>query len=142
MSRRFILLSMVAAVSASGASPGAAQEEAKGFSCQFARSTTQSYAKGSFRRRPAKPLSLEIAAIDLAAQAAELVTPDGKGTLRIVRAVGANHFLEVVAEGYLNITTIYARDPRTGNHPAVHSRHFGLFGEPLVSQYVGRCTAK
>ncbi len=85
---------------------------------------------------------MEFAAIDLDNQRADLITAEGKGPLRIVRALGANHFLEVVAEGYLNITTIYALDSSQANYPAVHSRHFGLFGEPLVAQYTGACTAK
>jgi hypothetical protein len=44
-----------------------------------------------------------------------------------------------VTEGFLNITTIYAKDEKRGVHPAVHSRHFGLFGEPLIAQYTGAC---
>ena len=32
------------------------------------------------------------------------------GTLKIVRAINANHFLEVVNEGFLNLTTIYDKD--------------------------------
>ena len=70
------------------------------------------------------------------------MTAEGKGTLRIVRALGATHFLEVVAEGYLNMTTVYQKDEKHGVYPAVHSRHFGLFGEPLIAQYTGACTAK
>ena len=125
-----------------GATAAVAQDEPKGFVCKFERGTSQAWSKGRYRSRPAKPLAMEFAAIDLDGQRADLVTPDGKGTLRIVRAVGANHFLEVVAEGYLNITTIYALDTARGTHPAVHSRHFGLFGEPLVAHYTGTCTAK
>ena len=34
------------------------------------------------------------------------------GALKIVRAINANHFLEVVNEGFLNLTTIYDKDPR------------------------------
>ena len=33
-------------------------------------------------------------------------------------------------------------DERRGVYPAVHSRHFGLFGEPLIAQYTGTCTAR
>jgi hypothetical protein len=124
------------------AAPASAQETPKGFICDFTRGASQSYAKGRYRSRPAKPIEIQIAAIDLDGQRAELVTADGKGTLRIVRALGANHFLEVVAEGYLNITTIYQLDPARKVYPAVHSRHFGLFGEPLIAQYTGTCKAK
>ena len=61
--------------------------------------------------------------------------------LRIVQAVNAMHFLEVVTEGFLHITTVYDKDPAKGAYPAVHSRHFGLFGQPLVTQYQGFCEA-
>ena len=74
-------------------------------------------------------------------QAARLLTGNagGAGTLRIVRAINANHYLEVVTEGFLNLTTIYDRDPATGTFPAVHSRHFGLLGQPVFAQYTGVC---
>lgn len=119
-----------------------AQEPPKGFSCSFPRGASQAYAKGRYRSRSAKAMKMEIGNIDLEGQRADLVTPEGKGGLRIVRALGANHYLEVVAEGYLNITTVYQKDEKQGVYPAVHSRHFGLFGEPLVAQYTGTCAAK
>jgi hypothetical protein len=119
-----------------------AQEVPKGYSCTFQRGASQAYTKGRYRSRPAKALKMEIGSIDLEGQRADLVTPEGKGALRIVRALGANHYLEVVAEGYLNITTVYQKDEKQGVYPAVHSRHFGLFGEPLIAQYTGTCTAK
>jgi len=122
--------------------PLAAQEWPKGFMCWFNKGASQAYTRGRYRSRPAKALSFEIAAIDLDKQGAELVTKDGKGPLRIVRALGANHFLEVVTEGYLNMTTIYQKDEKRNAYPAVHSRHFGLFGEPLIAQYTGLCSAK
>ena len=62
--------------------------------------------------------------------------------LRIVRAVNANHFLEVVTEGFLNLTTVYDLDPERKAHPAVHSRHLGLLGEPVIAQYYGFCREK
>lgn len=119
-----------------------AQDLPKGYACSFTRGESRAYAKGRYRSRPAKPLKMEIGAIDLEGQRADLLTADGKGSLRIVRALGANHYLEVVAEGYLNMTTVYQKDEARGIYPAVHSRHFGLFGEPLVAQYTGSCTAK
>lgn len=122
--------------------PAAAQETPTGYACAFNRGASQAYVKGRYRTRLAKALTMEIGAINLEGQRAELVTPDGRGALRIVRALGANHFLEVVAEGYLNITTVYQKDEARGFYPAVHSRHFGLFGEPLVAQYTGTCMAK
>ncbi len=53
--------------------------------------------------------------------------------------MNANHFLEVVNEGFLNLTTVYDKDPKTGLHPAVHSRHLGLVGQPVFGQYTGTC---
>jgi hypothetical protein len=127
-------------------SAGAHAEEPTGFSCTFKAGTTLTYlkAKSTFRKVAAKPLKFDVDGIDLAGQKAELTTSasKGKGPLRIVRALNANHFLEVVGEGFLNITTIYDRDAKLGAHPAVHSRHFGLFGEPVVAQYMGNCKAK
>jgi hypothetical protein len=121
-------------------------EDPTGFTCTFRAGTTLTYnkAKSSFRKVGAKPLTFEVGAIDMVGQKAELTTSGskGKGPLRIVRALNANHFLEVVGEGFLNITTVFDRDPKLGAHPAVHSRHFGLFGEPVVAQYHGNCKAK
>jgi hypothetical protein len=119
-----------------------AAEGVSAFVCTFRAGTTLEYTNSKFKRAVAKPLTFEIAAIDLAGQKAELVTPKGRGEVKIVRALNANHFLEVVAEGFLNITTIYDLDAKAKAHPAVHSRHFGLFGEPVVAQYQGFCTPK
>lgn len=119
-----------------------AAESAAGFTCTFKAGTTLSYTNTKFKRAVAKPLTFEIAAVDLAGQKAELVTQKGRGEVKIVRALNANHFLEVVAEGFLNITTIYDLDAKAKAHPAVHSRHFGLFGEPVVAQYQGFCLPK
>ena len=127
---------------ASTSTAAVAQETPTGYACTFKRGASQAYVKGQYRTRLARALTMEIGAINLEGQRAELITPDGKGALRIVRALGANHFLEVVAEGYLNITTVYQKDEARGHYPAVHSRHFGLFGEPLVAQYTGTCAAK
>ena len=112
------------------------------YACTFKSGESQVYAKGVYRNKRAKPIAFEITAIDLDGQRAELVSANGKGPLRIVRAVGANHYLEAVTEGFLNLTTIYARDDKRGAYPAVHSRHFGILGEPIVAQYTGFCTAK
>lgn len=124
------------------ATAAGAQDVPKLFACSFKAGSSLSYAKGLYKTARVKPLAFEITDIDLDGQRATLLTANGKGSLRIVRAINANHFLEVVTEGFLNITTVYDKDPRRGAHPAVHSRHFGLFGEPLVAQYHGFCTAK
>lgn len=119
-----------------------AEDVPRAFACTFKTGSTVTYGKGVYRAKPAAALSFDIGEIDLDGQTASLVTAKGKGPLRVVRAVNANHYLEVVAEGFLNMTTIYDKDPRRGLHPAVHSRHFGLFGEPQIAQYHGFCQAK
>ncbi len=143
MSHRVLLSALAAALLSTLASePVTAQGAPQGYACTFPRGASHAFTKGRYRARAAKPITMEIAAIDLPGQRAELVTPAGKGTLRVVLAVGANHFLEVVTDGYLNVTTVYTKDEKSGAHPAVHSRHFGLFGEPLIAQYTGSCKAQ
>ena len=120
----------------------AADEFPSVLTCTFRSGQNLTYSGGRFRAAPAKPLSFEIGDIDLERQSAALLTPAGKGQLRVVRAINANHFLEVVAEGFINMTTIYDLDASRGAFPAVHSRHFGLLGQPVVAQYRGFCKAK
>lgn len=109
--------------------------------CTFATGTSVSYSDGSFASKVASPLAFSITKIDLDGQSAALKAGDGNQTVavRIIRAVNANHFLEVVNEGFLNLTTVYDKDPKTGLHPAVHSRHLGLLGQPVFGQYTGTC---
>lgn len=111
--------------------------------CRFETGYTWSYEGGKFQSSEPKTLSFGIEAIDLDKQTASLVL-DSKnaGTLRVVRALNANSFLEVAQEGFLNLTTVYDKDPATGGYPAVHSRHFGLLGSPMFAQYAGTCTPK
>jgi hypothetical protein len=116
--------------------------DAKGYVCTFTVGTAQVYGNGVFKAEPASPLSLEIGEINMPAQTAVQVGTTGTVPLKIVRAVNALHFIEVVSEGFLNLTTIYDRDDTKGANPAVHSRHFGILGEPVVSQYQGYCQAK
>ena len=111
--------------------------------CTFDNGTSVTYGGGAYQAAPAKGLAFDIGAIDLDGQRAVLATDKGgKAELRVVRAVNANHFLEVVNEGFLNTTTVYDADPKRNAHPAVHSRHLGLLGEPVVAQYYGFCTEK
>ena len=119
-----------------------AADEPKAFGCNFASGSAHVYEKGQFVPEKATSLSFGIAAINAEAQTADLKTERGTGTLRIVRAVNAMHFLEVVTEGSLHITTIFDKDDAKGSYPAVHSRHFGLFGQAIVTQYHGFCEAK
>ena len=119
-----------------------ADDEPKEFDCSFTRGNSWSFEGGAFKTETPAPLNFKITDINLEAQSARLVTGDKSGTLRIVRAINANHFLEVVNEGFLNLTTVYDKDAASGTHPAVHSRHFGLMGEPVFAQYAGTCTAR
>jgi hypothetical protein len=117
----------------------------RAFACTFDQGTSWSYSNSAYKTSAPATLSFGISDINLDQQTAKLITDDNKvspGTLRIVRAVNANHFLEVVNEGFLNLTTIYDKDPSTGNYPAVHSRHLGVLGQPVFAQYAGFCTAK
>lgn len=124
--------------------PAGAEDIPKSLDCAFESGASWSYENGAFSSSASHPLSFSIEDIDLEAQAALLKTgADAKGgKLSVVRAINANHFLEAVNEGFLNLTTVYDRDPATGKHPAVHSRHFGLLGQPVFGQYTGFCSAK
>jgi hypothetical protein len=113
------------------------------FACDFSVGYAWGYDHGKFKSEPSKDLAFEIGNIDLDKQSARLILNGKPATgLKIVRALNANTFLEVVNEGFLNVTTIYDRDPATGTYPAVHSRHLGLLGQPIFAQYAGNCTAK
>jgi hypothetical protein len=120
----------------------AAADDPKSYACRFVEGVTHVYDKGQFAQEKAATLSFGIAAIDTRAQTAALQTDRGTGQLRVVRAVNALHFLEVATEGFLNVTTIYDKDEANGSYPAVHSRHFGVLGQPIITQYRGFCDAK
>ncbi len=123
--------------------PSPAKDLPKALTCTFETGTSIAYAGGDYKASEAKPLAFTISAIDLENQRAELGTEKGgKGELKVVVAVNANHFLEVVNEGFINITTVYDLDPQRKAHPAVHSRHLGLLGEPIIAQYYGFCVPK
>lgn len=132
-------LAVAAAVLASAAA-GAA--DAAAYDCVFSAGSTHVYDKGGFSSEPAARLTFGISAIDVPAQTAELRTSSGTGVLRLVLAVNATHFIEVATEGALNITTVYDKDDARDAYPAVHSRHFALLGQPVVTQYQGFCRGK
>jgi hypothetical protein len=135
-----VRLSVALVLSALAVAAAGAAEEPKGFTCSFTSGVAHVYEKGQFVPEKATPLSFGIVAINSQAQTAELKTDRGIGTLRIVHAVNATHFLEVVTEGSLHITTIFDKDDaKEGAYPAVHSRHFALFGQAIVTQYHGFC---
>jgi len=134
--RTFALVSVIAYMTSSPAFAAGI------LACSFPSGTLNTFENEVFQSAPTKPLSFDIGDIDLKGQTASLLTKDGKGALKIVRAIGANHYLEVITEGYLNITTIYDGKAADGSLPAVHSRHIGLLGTPVVSQYYGTCSIK
>ena len=112
--------------------------------CNFTSGTATTFEDGKFTSKSPNPLSFQISKINLDNQTAALITKGRKapGALKIVRAINANHFIEVVNEGYLNLTTIYDADPKSGEYPAVHSRHLGILGQPIFAQYTGFCSPK
>jgi hypothetical protein len=134
-----LALSAVADVARAADEP---QDEPKAFDCSFTKGNAWSYEGGVFKTTTPAPLEFKIIDINLEAQTARLVTGDNSGPLKIVRAINANHFLEVVNEGFLNLTTVYDKDASSGTHPAVHSRHFGLMGAPVFAQSAGTCTPR
>ncbi|MBS0253147.1 MAG: hypothetical protein JSR78_18970 [Proteobacteria bacterium] len=138
--RKWVVL--IAAV-LGGQSAIAQEEFPTHFACDFNQGYAWTYEAGKYKAAPPADLAFEIANIDLEHQTASLVL-DGKSAkgLKVVRAINANHFIEVVNEGFLNLTTIYDLDPATGKYPAIHSRHFGLFGQPVFAQYAGECVPK
>lgn len=111
------------------------------YECEFKTGASWSFDAGKFTSKEPAALAFTIANVDLESQHAVLkATPDSEpGNIAIARAIGGNHFLEVATEGYWNITTIYDKDAATGLYPAVHSRHLGLLGQPVFSQYAGTC---
>ena len=119
-------------------------DEPTGYQCTFTTGTAWAYEDGTFRSNAPVAISFDIIDIDLDRQTAHLIPEGGKvpAALKIVRAINANHFLEVVNEGFLNLTTVYDKDAKSGTYPAVHSRHFGVLGQPVVAQYAGSCKAK
>jgi hypothetical protein len=129
-------------LAASFAAPAGAADEPKAYACSFTSGITHSYDKGRFVPEKAAPIAFGIAGIDIGSQTAEIRTARGSAQLRVVQAVNALHFLEAAAEGFLNVTTIYDKDEARGAYPAVHSRHFGILGQPVVTQYQGFCEAK
>ncbi len=112
--------------------------------CNFELGNAWSYQGDKYASETPQPLTFDVADIDLEEQTAKLYTSAEKppGPLRVVRAINANHFIEVANEGFLNLTTIYDADPKTGASPAVHSRHFGFLGQPIFAQYAGTCRPK
>ena len=140
--RRLVGLSLGVGVILSAAAGPALADDPKSFSCTIDTGVAFSFANGAFKPEKVGPISFDIGNINAEIQSADLVTPLGTRPLRVVRAVNALHFLEVVGEGFLNMTTVYDRDDIKGAFPAVHSRHFGVLGQPVIGQYQGFCQGK
>ena len=120
----------------------ASAQDPKSYGCRFENGAAHVFDQGRFKPEPAGAMEFEIGSIDADAQTAEMKTARGPVQLKTVQAVSAIHFLEVVGEGYLNVTTIYDRADPDAPFPAVHSRHFGVLGQPVISQFLGHCRAK
>ena len=135
-------LGLVAGLTLAASIAAARADDPKSFSCTFESGAAFSYADGAFKPEKVGPITFEIGNINAEIQSADLVTPMGTRPLRVVRAINALHFLEVVGEGFLNMTTVYDKDDVKGAFPAVHSRHFGVLGQPVIGQYQGFCQGK
>lgn len=123
-------------------SAGAAQALEKGsvLKCTFGAGEVKTLENGKFTKEAASKLTFSIGRIDLASQSAQLIAADGNnGLVRIVRAIGAYHFLEAVNEGFLSMTTVYEATKPGAPMVAVHSRHSAVVGQPVIAQYTGHC---
>ena len=112
------------------------------FTCVFKQGAVWSFEKGTFRPQEVSRLQVEIVRIDREKQTAEIKSEGGTSPLRIVLSLNGVHFIEAGVDGFLNVTTVYQREGATGMWPAAHSRHFGVLGQPLVSQYLGQCHSR
>lgn len=137
-----ITLPLVAAFVCGLATFGGSVQANGSLTCSFLSGAVKTYENGGFKDEKVESLEFIVEDIDQIRQTATLRTQQGKGELKMVRAIGANHYLEVVTEGFLNMTTIYDALESGGPMPAVHSRHFGFFGAPFVSQFYGTCIQK
>lgn len=121
-------------------SGAAVASEPKALSCSFKAGRAHTFEKGRFKPAKASALKIEIGDIDTDKQTAALKGGAAVPIVRVVRAVNALHFIEIVGEGYMNITTVYDAEAAGKPMPAVHSRHFGVLGQPVVSHYTGMCS--
>jgi hypothetical protein len=126
---------------ACGQAGKASASEPASLTCTFTSGRAHTYEKGRFKPAKASALRIAISNIDADKQSASLKSGMAATTLRVVRAVNALHFIEVVGEGYLNITTVYDAQAAGKPMPAAHSRHFGVLGQPVISHYMGTCAA-
>lgn len=141
-------LAMLVAIMSAGvaaATPAdAAAADAKSLACEFSSGQSSTFDGGAFKTKAPAPLNFLVVDIDVDKQTARISTGDAgtMGNLKIVRALNAIHFIEVLNEGFLTLTTVYDIDTGGGTHPAVHSRHMGVLGQPVVAHYTGTCSAR
>jgi hypothetical protein len=138
-----LLFSTLAVLAILSVPAGAETAPPAAYACTFEQGNSWTYDAGAFKSITPAPLNFEINTIDLEKQTADLsIDQKPAGKLRVVRALNANSFLEVANEGFLNLTTVYDLDPASGTYAAVHSRHFGVIGQPVFAQYAGSCKGK
>ena len=113
----------------------------KAYVCQFNDGGAWTFEAGKYSQQGSKSLAFQILNGKGKSDSAMLKTNDGSAKLKRVIALDANHYLEVTVGGYLNITTIFDEISENEGYPAVHSRHLGILGRPVVSQYRGICRA-
>jgi hypothetical protein len=133
---------VVVGLTGAAVAPAQAADEPTGFICTFKVGTAHAYEKGRFKRERASAITLQIANIADAAQSAVIISGERRTPVRSIRGINVRHIIDVAGEGYMNLTTIYDRDAGAATYPAVHARHFGVLGQPIVSNYRGSCIEK
>src|ERR1700730_3052855 len=84
---------VVLILSALAAQPARAADEPTALQCTFTSGQSYVFEKGQFVLEKVSPLTFGIASINAQAQTADLITERGTGTLRLVHASNATHFL-------------------------------------------------
>ncbi|MEL6288063.1 MAG: hypothetical protein AAFQ42_07760 [Pseudomonadota bacterium] len=111
-------------------------EQSASYACAFEKGAAWQVADQRFSDDRFSPLSFELSRDQGGSDTAQLSTRDGKTDVKVVRAIGATHYIEVTVAGYLTLTTLYGEGDRV---PAVHSRHLGIVGQPVGGQLHGFC---
>ena len=93
---------MVALSYATGAGTANASDP-KALACTFASGRAHTFEKGRFKPVKASAVKIAIGDIDADKQTAKLLGGGGATALRVVRAVNALHFIEIVGEGPHNV---------------------------------------
>lgn len=85
--------------------------------------------------------SFGLEGINLAKGTAQMVGVGGSAGVVVVPAAESLHFMESMASGNMNLTTVFNARTRDGRFKAVHSRHMKII-DPLPSQAYGFCRIK